>query len=98
MKTQKTTTLNIRICPDLKNAVESIYQSFGLTVSDAINMFFNKSVMENGLPFELKIKSADDERERQIDLLLEQLEKAEQRIKNGEQYMTLEEIRQKIGV
>ena len=55
MKAQKTTSLNIRICPELKASVESIYNGFGITISDAITMFFNKSLMENGLPFDLKI-------------------------------------------
>lgn len=50
---QKTTTLNIRINPDLKSAAEELYESFGITISDAINMFLCKSLMDCGLPFPL---------------------------------------------
>ena len=50
---QKTTTLNIRISPELKRAAESLYESFGITITDAVNMFLSKSLMDNGLPFKL---------------------------------------------
>jgi DNA-damage-inducible protein J len=51
----KTAVLNIRIDPFLKTQVEELYHSFGITVTDAVNMFFNKSVMVGGLPFDLSI-------------------------------------------
>jgi len=50
----KSTTLNIRVSPETKKSAEAIYQGFGITISDAVNIFLNKSIMENGLPFELK--------------------------------------------
>jgi len=56
---QKNAHLNIRINPELKREAEILYGSFGLTLSDAVNMFFSKSLMENGLPFELKIPNAE---------------------------------------
>lgn len=51
---KKTATISVRIDPDTKNKIEELYASFGITVSDAINMFFHKSLMEGGLPFSLK--------------------------------------------
>jgi len=51
---QKTTTLNIRINPELKKSAEDLYGSFGITISDAVNIFLSKSLMEKGLPFELR--------------------------------------------
>lgn len=51
---KKTATINVRIDPDTKANVEALYASFGITVSDAINMFFHKSLMEGGLPFNLR--------------------------------------------
>ena len=50
----KTNTINIRIDAATKHAIESLYSKFGITVSDAVNIFFRKSLMEGGLPFEMK--------------------------------------------
>ena len=50
----KTATINIRIDPETKAGAENLYRSFGITVTDAINMFLRQSLIVNGLPFELK--------------------------------------------
>lgn len=50
----KTANVNIRITPELKAAVENLYAQFGISLSDAVNIFFHKSLMEGGLPFEMK--------------------------------------------
>ena len=60
---KKTTTLNIRINPELKTSAEALYNKFGITISDAVNMFLSKSLMENGLPFELKQPRYNEETE-----------------------------------
>ena len=52
--TLKTANINIRVNPVLKKNAEELFSSFGITLSDAINIFLNKSVMVGGLPFELK--------------------------------------------
>ncbi|GHV30869.1 addiction module antitoxin RelB [Spirochaetia bacterium] len=50
----KTANLNIRIDPQTKEGVEKLYSAFGITLSDAVNIFFRKSLLEGGLPFEMK--------------------------------------------
>jgi DNA-damage-inducible protein J len=50
----KTATLNIRINPETKTAVEQLYSRFGITVTDAVNMFLHQSLYAGGLPFELR--------------------------------------------
>lgn len=50
----KTSTLTIRIDPMVKRKVEKLYSTFGLNLSDAINMFIHQSLRIGGLPFELK--------------------------------------------
>ena len=50
----KSATINVRIEPEVKANVEKLFSSFGITVSDAINIFLYKSLMEGGLPFEVK--------------------------------------------
>jgi len=51
----KTNIITIRTDAETKYAIESLYSSFGITVSDAVNMFFRKSLMEDGLPFDLRL-------------------------------------------
>ena len=50
----KSATINVRVEPEVKANVEKLFSSFGITVSDAINIFLYKSLMEGGLPFEVK--------------------------------------------
>ena len=50
----KTANINVRIDPETKASAEQLFSSFGITVTDAINIFLHKSLMEGGLPFEMK--------------------------------------------
>lgn len=50
----KTANLNIRIDPEIKSGAENLFASFGITITDAINIFLHQSLMEGGLPFEVK--------------------------------------------
>lgn len=47
-------SINIRTDSQIKELAESLYASFGITLSDAINMFLNVSVMQGRLPFALE--------------------------------------------
>ena len=51
----KSANINIRIDPEIKAKAEKLYSSFGITITDAINIFLHKSIMEGGLPFEMKL-------------------------------------------
>lgn len=50
----KNSVINIRTDAETKQAIETLFAQFGITVSDAVNIFFRKSLMEGGLPFEVK--------------------------------------------
>lgn len=50
----KTANINVRIDPETKSSAEKFFSSFGITITDAINIFLHKSIMEGGLPFEMK--------------------------------------------
>lgn len=50
----KTANINVRIDPETKSNAEKLFSSFGITITDAINIFLRKSIMEGGLPFEVK--------------------------------------------
>ena len=50
----KTANINIRIDPKTKQGAERLFSTFGITISDAIVIFLRQSLMEGGLPFEMK--------------------------------------------
>lgn len=50
----KTSNLNIQIDPDIKERAEQLFSQFGITITDAINMFLHQSLNFGGIPFELK--------------------------------------------
>ena len=54
----KTATLNIRTDPAVKAQAEQVYRNFGITLTDAVNIFLHKSVMEGGLPFDMRQPNA----------------------------------------
>lgn len=51
----KTANLNIRIDPNTKKAAEKLFSNFGITITDAVNMFLHQSIITGGLPFAVKI-------------------------------------------
>ena len=57
----KTSSLNIRIDPEIKSTVDVIYSRFGITVADAVNIFLHKSIMVGGLPFDMTVPPYNEE-------------------------------------
>lgn len=57
----KSANLNIRIDPDTKAQAERLFSQFGITVTDAVNMFLHQSIIYGGLPFELKVDQPNAE-------------------------------------
>jgi len=50
----KTASLNIRLDPEVKLSAERLFSNFGITVTDAVNIFLSRALMEGGLPFDVK--------------------------------------------
>ena len=80
----KTDTLNIRIEPNLKEQAEETLNYLGLTMSEAVTLFFKQVVINDGIPFEIKkpkhnrkLKKAMKE----ADKLTEKLEKHPEQVK-----------------
>ena len=49
----RSAVLNLRIEPEVKQDAEALFGSFGLTVTDAVNVFLRQSLMRGGFPFEI---------------------------------------------
>ena len=50
----KTANINVRIDPETKTDAEHLFANFGITITDAINIFLHQSLMVGGLPFEMR--------------------------------------------
>lgn len=50
----KTANINIRIEPEVRQEAKDLFGSFGISVTDAINIFLRSSIMEGGFPFNIK--------------------------------------------
>lgn len=46
--------INIRTDPELKKEAEALFESMGLNMTTAVNVFLRQSLRVNGLPFEVK--------------------------------------------
>ncbi len=62
-----TTNLNIRIDEDLKKSAEQIFSELGLTMSAALTVFLRQTVRYNGIPFEMRLETPNDETIQAID-------------------------------
>lgn len=54
----KTANLYARIEPELKEEAESILAELGIPASNAITMFYRQIILQQGLPFEVKLPTA----------------------------------------
>ena len=55
----KTATIQTRVEPGIKNEVEKVLRTLGLTTSEAIGIFLRRIIMEQGLPFPVKITNPE---------------------------------------
>jgi addiction module RelB/DinJ family antitoxin len=47
--------MNLRIEPEIKADAEALFGSFGLTVTDAVNVFLRQSIARGGFPFAVAV-------------------------------------------
>lgn len=80
-------TLHVRIDSDIKKKAQKILSDIGLDMSTAVNMYFYKIVMNEGIPF-------DVQRERYVpDHIMEEWEReAQEALKHGKRYASAKEL------
>ena len=57
---EKSTTLNLRVNPTLKQEAESVLGRLGIPMSTAVDMFLNQIVLVGGIPFPVKLPNAPE--------------------------------------
>lgn len=50
----KTDTLHIRVEPRVKAIAEKTLNDLGLSITDAINVFLNQVILNQGIPFKIE--------------------------------------------
>lgn len=50
----KTDTLHIRVEPSVKQRAEETLNDLGLSITEAINVFLNQVILNDGIPFEIR--------------------------------------------
>jgi DNA-damage-inducible protein J len=56
--TQKVRT-NIYLDQETKIQAKALFKKFHISLSDAVNLFLSQSVLEQGLPFQVRIPNAE---------------------------------------
>ena len=85
---ERRTSITVKTDPETKKNVKNLFAALGLSVSDAVNLFFNKSITENKLPFKVRKPYFNN-------LTLDAIKEIEEMEKNPENfrsYDTLEEL------
>ena len=59
MDVPKNGHVQVRVEESLKREIEELYSDLGLTMSEAMTLFFKQCLMRKGLPFEVRLLNAD---------------------------------------
>ena len=54
----KTEMIRARIEPDLKHKAEGVFETLGLTPTEAITLFYKQVTLQRGLPFVVRLPNA----------------------------------------
>lgn len=55
---EKSTTLNLRINPEIKENAEKVLSQLGVSMSSAVNMFLNQVILTESIPFPIALPLA----------------------------------------
>lgn len=81
----KTTTMNIRVEPELKKEVENILKDLGMNIAEAVTIYFKQIVLTDSIPMEIKRPKFNKE-------TLEAIAEADEMIKNSKKYKSYNDV------
>lgn len=94
----KTGTFQMRINPEIRQGAEAIYANYGLSLTDAINIFIQQSLNEDGLPFLLSPENAEYMRTKATTRLMAEIQKGWDSVKTEEDWVREEDAYKALGV
>ena len=85
-------TVTARVDENVKKEAETLFKKIGLNMSTAMNLFLKKCILEQGIPFELKVPNRETRKAMQEtdDILSGKIEK--------KGYNSAEELFEDLGV
>ena len=93
----KRSTFQMRINPETKRRAEEVYAQYGLNLTDAINIFLQESIHENGLPFLISPQNMEYKRAKAIRYLMDEIEKGWKSAEE-EGWLSLDEVEAQLGI
>ena len=93
----KTATFQMRINPEVKKEVESIYANCGMTLTDAFNAFLQQTINVGGMPFIVNLNSAEVLKQQAIALLMAELKAGEDSVKTDADWISEEAMLSEFG-
>ena len=81
----KTSSMNIRIEPNLKKQVEEILEDLGMNISDAVTIYFKQIVLTDSIPLQIKRPKFNKE-------TLEAINEADEIMKHPENYKSYNNV------
>lgn len=84
--------LNIRVDKNVKETSEKVFEDLGLNMTTAINMFLRQVIRVNGIPFEIKGNTPNQET---IDAIEESILLAND---NSKGYSSIDDLKNALGV
>lgn len=84
----KTSSIHVRVEPEIKKEVELILNNLGMTSAEAISIYLHQIILNSGIPFEIKTPQFSDEMVEAI----KEAEEIEKNPKNYKSYSNLTEI------
>ncbi|MCR5462045.1 MAG: type II toxin-antitoxin system RelB/DinJ family antitoxin [bacterium] len=94
----KSANLCIRIEPEVKDKAEAILSELGIPASNAINIFYKQIIIQNGLPFDVKLSSKIiDESKITEEELSQELKKSYLDVMNGGKTYTVNESMERLN-
>ena len=70
----KTDMFRMRINPEIRQDLEAVFAKNGLTLTDAVNVFFQQSLNAGGFPFSLTADNADLVKAKALNRLMKELD------------------------
>lgn len=94
----KTGTFQMRINPEVRQEAESVFATYGLSLTDAINIFIQQSLNAEGLPFLLSPENAEYMKAKAIARLMAEIQKGWDSVSCDSDWISEDEAYRRLGV
>lgn len=94
----RTSNFQMRINPEIKQKVETVFAKYGLSLTDAVNVFIQQSINSEGLPFLVSKENAEYLKAKVMKRLVSEIEKGWQSVKTVADRIQEDEMYRRLGV